>query len=275
MKHARLVLVVLLALVLPGLGQQADARSKKPGTDIIGGGNADPGEFPFMVAILDDSIDGDDLDKQFCGGSLISAAWVLTAAHCFLGTEEVAVAVGRTDLTNQNEGLRIENVDVFVNEDLDSPTRYANDVALIRLPNLVNISVFPPIALAPVGDNDLEQPGVRLTTIGWGTTTAKGRPDYPEILQKVTVPVVGDDPCQKVYRKRLDTLTMVCAGELGRDSCFGDSGGPLFGTENGAPMQVGITSWGTGCATRKFPGVYTEVNSPAIRSWINETIAAN
>ena len=272
MKRTRLVLVALLALVLPGLGQPAEARSKQPGSDIIGGEEAEPGEFPFMVAILDDGIDGSDLDKQFCGGSLIAAQWVLTAGHCFLGFEEVAVVVGRTDLTNDNQGLRFENVDVFVNDDLDS---FFNDVALIRLPSPVNTDLFPPIALTPVGDDHLEQSGVRLTTIGWGTTTARGKPVYPDILQKVVVPVVGDGPCQDVYKKKLDASTMVCAGEAGLDSCVGDSGGPLFGIENGVPIQVGITSWGQGCAKKRFPGVYTEVNSPEIRDWIDETTAEN
>ena len=197
-KRTRLVLVVLLALVLPGLGQPAAARSEQPGSDIIGGEAAEPGEFPFMVAVLDDGIDGSDLDKQFCGGSLINAQWVLTAGH-----------------------------------------------------------------------------GVRLTTTGWGTTTARGKPVYADILQKVVVPVVGDGPCQDVYKKKLDASTMVCAGEAGLDSCVGDSGGPLFGIENGVPIQVGITSWGQGCAKKRFPGVYTEVNSPQIRDWIDETIAEN
>lgn len=272
MKRTRLVLVVLLALVLPGLGRPADARSKQPGSDIIGGEEAEPGEFPFMVAILDDGIDGSDLDKQFCGGSLMNAQWVLTAGHCFLGFEEVAVVVGRTDLTNENEGLRFEDVDVFVNEDLDG---FFNHVALIRLPAPVNTDDFPPIALASIGDDDLEQPGVDLTTIGWGTTIIKGKRVYPEILQKVVVPVVGDGPCQNVYKKKLDASTQVCAGELGMDSCFGDSGGPLFGIENGVPIQVGITSTGKGCATKRFPGIYTEVNSAQIRNWIGDTIAEN
>ena len=270
--HTRLVLVVLLAFVLPGLSQQAGARSKQPGIDIIGGEDAQRREFPFMVAILDDGIDGSDLDKQFCGGSLINAQWVLTAGHCFLGFEDVAVAVGRTDLTDENEGLRFEDVDVFINDELDM---FFNDVALIRLRTPVSTDDFPPIALAPIGDDNLERPGVDLTTIGWGTTTAKGRPVYPDILQKVVVPVVGDGPCQDVYKKKLDASTMVCAGELAMDSCFGDSGGPLFGIENGVPVQVGITSWGQGCATKRFPGVYTEVNSPAIRDWIDDTIARN
>jgi secreted trypsin-like serine protease len=67
---------------------------------------------------------------------------------------------------------------------------------------------------------------------------------------------------------------MVCAGAPNIDSCYGDSGGPLFARNNGSPIQIGIVSWGNGCAKKRFPGVYSEVNNTestgiGIRNWIN------
>ena len=57
----------------------------------------------------------------------------------------------------------------------------------------------------------------------------------------------------------------VCAETLGGDSCQGDSGGPLFGTlADGRLVQVGIVSYGLGCAVPAFPGVYGEVNNASI-----------
>jgi len=67
---------------------------------------------------------------------------------------------------------------------------------------------------------------------------------------------VSDARCAKVYGNSLDAASMVCAGASGIDSCQGDSGGPLFGREAGTPVQVGIVSWGNGCAKKPFPGVW-------------------
>jgi trypsin len=273
LKRTRLVVVALLAIVLPSLSQAADARPVRPGGDIIGGDPAATGEFTFMAAILDETIGGNDFDKQFCGGSLIAADWVLTAAHCAKGAspEDLAVAVGRT-LLDCNQGERRRVVEVHVHPDFNDPISLAHDAALLKLAPRTAPSGINPIPLAVAADDHpFEDSGEMLTVIGWGTVSAR-RPAYPNELRKVDVPVVDDATCGTVYKTSLDAATMVCAGAPNIDSCYGDSGGPLFGRrDDGSPVQIGIVSWGNGCAKKRFPGVYSEVNNSDIRSWITTT----
>ncbi|HEV3364804.1 MAG TPA: serine protease [Acidimicrobiia bacterium] len=271
MKHTRLALVAaLLALVVPSLSHAAEAKPIRPGGDIIGGGPAAPGEFPFMAALLYEPAGGSDFNKQFCGGSLIAADWVLTAAHCVEDTaaNQLAVAVGRR-LLNSTEGQRRNVSAVFVHPRYGSPTANAHDAALLRLSSPV--TGITPIVLAGPNDEALETANRMLTVIGWGTTRA-GKPSYPNELHKVDVPVVSDATCQGAYRASLDPATEVCAGAPGSDSCYGDSGGPLFANST-TDIQVGIVSWGNGCGKKRFPGVYAEVNNPNIRGWITTTTA--
>ncbi|XP_069690324.1 trypsin-7-like [Periplaneta americana] len=84
------------------------------------------------------------------------------------------------------------------------------------------------------------------------------------ILQKVEVPIVEVSRCRSLYSDQLPEH-QICAGypeEGGKDSCQGDSGGPLVV----GGRQIGVVSWGYGCAEPRYPGVYTEVS--AYRSWI-------
>ena len=268
MKRTRLAAVVMLALALPGLTQAADAKPPRPGSDIIGGCPASPGEYPFMAAILNRGISGSDFDRQFCGGSLIDDEWVLTAAHCTegIGAGQLAVAVGRTVLSS-NVGQRRDVSAVFVHPDYNEPVGLAHDAALLRLATPVTIA---PIRLAGPADDRFEAPPQWLTVIGWGTVSTR-KPAYPDELREVDVPAVDDATCRSGYGTSLDAATMVCAGAPNIDSCYGDSGGPMFATEAGARIQVGIVSWGRGCAKKRFPGVYSEVNNPAIRDWIRNT----
>ena len=264
MKRTRLAVVAVLAIVFPSLSQAADAKPPVPGADIIGGGTADPGEYPFMAALLDERFGGSDADKQFCGGSLIAATWVLTAAHCVedAAAEDLSVAIGRTSLDNSAQGEKIGVEDVEIHPDYN-PRSLTHDVALLKLEDESDVT---PIQLAAQGDNNLEASGTFLTVLGWGTTSAK-KASFPNDLQEVVVPVVGDPVCSNSYKKAFDAPTMLCAGAPNVDSCTGDSGGPLFRDET----QVGIVSWGRQCGHKRFPGVYSEVNNPAIRSFIQAT----
>lgn len=256
------VLLLLTALVGPA------AAARQPEPRIIGGQPADFGEYPFMAALLFEPNQGNDFQKQYCGGSLIASRWVLTAAHCldFLeGPEQVAVAVSRTHL-NSTEGARVAVQAIHIHPDWD-PNLLSPDVGLLELANPVNGAET--IRLAGPADDAFEAAGTSLTVIGWGNTDRRpNKASFPDELREVVVPVVADAPCDHANKGFVVPETMLCAGKKKADSCQGDSGGPLFATSGGTEIQMGIVSWGFGCGKNHFPGVYGEVNSPTIRSFI-------
>merc|ERR1712071_556690 len=117
-----------------------------------------------------------------------------------------------------------------------------------------------PIALPePLQQTDA---GVLATITGWGTLS-EGAFGLPNVLHKVSIPVVSDEDCDSAYAAAgygsIDS--MICAGlpEGGKDSCQGDSGGPFF-LNDAEPTLIGVVSWGIGCARAGYPGVYSEVS---------------
>jgi len=144
-----------------------------------------------------------------------------------------------------------------------------NDIVLIKLATPFNLSspVVKPVGL-PLQMADTPV-GTRTVVAGWGNLQA-GDPNRPDRLQKVTVPVVSDATCRESYGPTDMFDSFICAGynEGGLDACNGDSGGPLFIPNSS--VQVGVVSWGQGCALPRYYGVYTEVSY--FVNWINSIV---
>ena len=249
------------ALVLAG-AQLVSA----PAGAIVGGEQAAEGEFPFMASLQTKGDDG--TAGHFCGGSVVGTRWVLTAAHCLVDTApgEIQVAVGRTDIDDLSTGQTLTADRVVIHPDYEETGTF--DAALVRV--TADIAA-PAIALAPQGDDTLEQDGAPLTVAGWGTEFF-GSPFIPAGLKSVDVAAVADESCTTNQVMGFQAESEICAETLGGDSCQGDSGGPLFGTlADGRLVQVGIVSYGLGCAVPEFPGVYGEVNNASIHDFITTT----
>jgi transmembrane serine protease 9 len=193
---------------------------------------------------------------QFCGGSVIAAQWILTAAHCVENTAPQAIRIfsGSIDLNSPEPLAEVQ--DIKVHERWNAATM-ENDIALLKL--------AAPLALRPdkvtavqVAANS-PVPGDLVYVTGWGATSEGGAGSIR--LQKVVVPVVRLAQCNaRDFYNGAILAGMVCAGVGGKDSCQGDSGGPLTDAVAGAsPIQFGVVSWGIGCARPNKPGVYTDV----------------
>jgi secreted trypsin-like serine protease len=288
---------------------QADADKQSPyasvSPKIIDGKAVPNGKYPFMSFLTLTFADGSDPDNRpdvfICGGSLIDADSILTAAHCVVGETrllKMKVEVGRTVLSS-NQGQVRSVKRVFIHPDYNSPDY---DAAVLELSRPV--AGLTPIKLASSKQNYLEKPGRKATVAGWGSTTARracvpsplAEPVFPERMREARVPIVSDSRADQIYqdicrfsgglRSTYTPPLMVAAGGTGADTCQGDSGGPLFvarashgdgdsGGSSAKYTQIGITSFGPGCGPKRYPGVYTEVNASPIASFIERAAKVN
>ncbi|WP_406174240.1 S1 family serine peptidase [Streptomyces sp. NBC_00996] len=231
---------------------------------VIGGFPVEISESPWTVALSSRDRFGGTRAGQFCGGVVISASKVLTAAHC-LGSDvlgppsrrvrDLKVIAGRGDLLSSG-GKEISVRDIWVNPGYDAYTNAGDFGVLTLAAPLPESSV---IGMAASGDPSYE-PGTSATVYGWGDTTGGG--DYAGSLRAARVNVLPDAACEEAYPGSSDgtyrAASMLCAGqnEGGRDACQGDSGGPLVAQGR----LIGLVSWGSGCGRAGSPGVYTRVS---------------
>ncbi|XP_075854356.1 transmembrane protease serine 9 isoform X3 [Microcebus murinus] len=231
---------------------------------IVGGMEASPGEFPWQASLRENK-------EHFCGATIISARWLVSAAHCFNEfqdpTEWVAY-VGSTRLSGSEASAVRARVARIVKHPRYNPDTADFDVAVLELSGPLPFGRDVQPACLPAATH-VFPPGKKCLISGWGYL----KEDFlvkPEVLQKATVELLDQALCAGLYGPSL-TDRMVCAGYLdGKvDSCQGDSGGPLVCEEpSGRFFLAGIVSWGIGCAEARRPGVYARVTR--LRDWILE-----
>jgi len=262
------VLCALAASVYADCGVQVIPPSL---SKIVGGDEATPGSWPWQVMLRKRYWGG---DYQFCGGTLISDQWVVTAAHCFYNYGNInlySAVVGAHNRDTVDATQSSVNIDqVFLHESYDTST-LDNDITLLKLASPVTLNDYVNIACLPQAETPA---GTDCVVTGWGDQETVV--DDPT-LQQVVVPIITNEQCNRAsWYGGAITDNMLCAGlrEGGKDSCQGDSGGPFVCQgASGAYELAGVVSWGYGCADARNPGVYAKVFNYV--KWINDIVANN
>uniref|UniRef100_A0A3B5MD65 Coagulation factor IXa n=1 Tax=Xiphophorus couchianus TaxID=32473 RepID=A0A3B5MD65_9TELE len=232
---------------------------------IVGGRSAAPGEIPWQVGLI-----AKPSGQLFCGGSILSERWVITAAHCLKeasGSFSVRVGEHNTQITEgreQDYEVLEKHAHPRYNATLNT---YNHDIALLYLKDPISFSAMVrPICIGPMAFIEalMKQPSPA-TVSGWGRTRFLGFTS--NILQKIEVPFIDQTECKKSSNERI-TPVMFCAGfyNVAKDACQGDSGGPHAKSYRDTWFLTGIVSWGEECAKEGKYGVYTRVS--VYYSWI-------
>ncbi|XP_073840712.1 venom serine protease Bi-VSP-like [Musca autumnalis] len=266
-----------LPTVEEGCGYTSNSYKK-----IVGGEVSKKGAWPWIALIgYDDQLSPSPFK---CGGALVTARHVVTAAHC-LRKDLKFVRLGEHDLTTDTEA---RHVDINVVRSEKHPNYNTqnghSDLAILYLERNVDFTEFISPICMPTTPQLRQKSYVKHTpfVVGWGKTMEGGI--SANVLQELQIPIYENSVCRDRYQKQKRLFTenqfdsaVLCAGVLsgGKDTCQGDSGGPLMIPEpyqnNVRYYLIGVVSYGIGCARPEIPGVYT--STQYFMDWIQQKIA--
>ncbi|XP_074864873.1 chymotrypsinogen 2-like [Carettochelys insculpta] len=246
-----------------GCGMPAIEPISSSYTRIVNGETVVPGSWPWQVSLQDNT------GFHFCGGSLVSEDWVVTAAHCSVRTSD-RVVLGEFDQGSEAEDVQVLQIAKVLQNPSFSMLTVKNDITLLKLASPARLTARVSPVCLPRATDDFPG-GLSCITTGWGLTDPKAE-NTPAQLQQATLPLLTNTQCRAYWGFRIADV-MICAGAAGASSCMGDSGGPLVCQKDGAWTLVGIVSWGSSNCSPSIPGVYARVTD--LRGWIDQTIAAN
>ncbi|XP_049693478.1 trypsin, alkaline C [Helicoverpa armigera] len=240
-----------------------------PSSRILGGTPSSVEKHPSIVQV-ESMGSASGIWAQSCGGNILTARYVVSAAHCFHGIfYEPKNRRIRAGSSERNTGGVVIQVDVEINHPTYGVNDMDGDISIVRL--LGSLEYSPVIQQGPIIPADFNLPdGLPVVLAGWGATELGSLPSN-ELLETSTY-IVSREVCAERYASlsipRSVTENMICASHLdvgGRTACAGDFGGPLY--YDG--ILVGVLSWGEGCSNKTLPGVSTAVAS--YTNWIIDT----
>nr|XP_056702365.1 alpha- and beta-fibrinogenase OhS1-like [Euleptes europaea] len=246
------LLGIFLVLLLPYVSPHRDR--------IIGGHECNECEHPFLVLLF-------SLTEPYCSGILINLNWVLTAAHC-CKSGDIVIRLGEHDLeASGHEQMRTSKRTILYNNNSNCECECKDDIMLIELNEAAVLTDW----VAPINLATICPPvGTTCTVMGWGAITS---PDetFPTVPHCVNISILETQLCKDEF-PCIVPENILCAGDLdgGKDSCGGDSGGPLICNNE---LQGIVSLGGNPCGQKNMPGVYTKICRYA--SWIQEQIGGS
>lgn len=236
----------------------------KQQTRIVGGHDTGVNEYPAMAGLINL-----DTRSYYCGGSILSNRYILTAGHCLYNKEpaDMAVLVGDHDLSTGDDTpySALYLSESFTTHPEFSINTLANDVAIVKTASEIVFSAFVGPICLPFRYTTESFVGQTVTALGWGNTEFNELPS--DILQEVDLDVVDTDYCATRITDRPVTSNQICTYGDGKDTCQHDSGGPILWMDSSTSrlQLVGIVSYGVDCASGE-PSVNTRVTR--YLSWI-------
>jgi secreted trypsin-like serine protease len=260
----RLVMALACAsLAMVGALPSTAAAGPRAHSSVVGGAPADPGQWPYAVAIYRKG-------RLHCGGAVIGPTKVLTAAHCVDGFDlaNFTVIAGRPNLRDAASGQTLTVASGRVHPDFEETGLH--DIAVLNLAQPTSVT---PVALATPDQNAATTfTGALLRVAGWGAVNPLGVHLSP-FLKTTFEKVRTDARCLRAYTRDLFVPeSMICAlgnrrkhgGKLKihTSACSGDSGGPLVADTSTSPVVVGTVSFGGAlCGLPGAPTVYSRVSA--------------